>query len=244
MAAFRATFSDLHELRSLAPAVNIMALTATATRATRETIMDVLLMNHPHVIFESPGKPNIAYSVYYIPKERSLKDYFQWLGDELLTEKELTTRTIIYCQTIKQCGLIYSTLRAMLGKKIFLDETGDNPRDAIMEMLHSCIPEANKAAISQSFQVKNSSLRVLVATIAFGVGVDCKGVYRVIHFGPSKNIEAYIQETGRAGRNGKQSVALVVYQGILLTHVEKDMKRYVKTDECRRKALLKYFDNS
>ena len=60
MAAFRETFSDLHELRSLAPSVNIMALTATATSATRETIMDVLLMNHPHVIFESPGKPNIA----------------------------------------------------------------------------------------------------------------------------------------------------------------------------------------
>ena len=129
MAAFRETFSDLHELRSLAPSINIMTLTATATRATRETIMDVLLMNHPHVILESPGKPNIAYSVYYIPKDRCLRDDFQWLGDELLTEKELTTRTIIYCQTIKQCGLIYSTRRAMLGKKIFLDETGDNPRD-------------------------------------------------------------------------------------------------------------------
>ena len=97
MAAFRETFSDLHELRSLAPSANIM---------------DVLLMNHPLVIFESPGKPNIAYSVYYIPKERCLGDYFQWLGDELLTEKELTTRTVMYCQTIKQCGLIYSTLRA------------------------------------------------------------------------------------------------------------------------------------
>ena len=63
--------------------------------------------------------------------------------------------------------------------------------------------------------------------------------YRIIHFGPSKNIEAYIQETGRACRDDKQSVAFVVYQGILLTHVEKDMKQYVKTDECRQKALLK-----
>lgn len=158
-------------------------------------------MNHPHVIFESPGKPNIAYSVYYIPKDRCLGDYFQWLGDEQLTEKELTTRTVIYCQTIKQCGLIYSTLRAMLGKKIFLGETGDNPRDVIVEMLHSCTPAANKAVILQSFQVENSSLRVLVATIAFGMGVDRKGVYRTIHFGPSKSIEAYIQKnwTGRQG---------------------------------------------
>ena len=132
MAAFRETFSALHELRSLAPSVNIMALPATATRETRETIMDVLLMDLPHVIFESSGKPNIAYSVYYIPKDRSLGDYFQWLGDELLTEKENITRMIRYCQTVKQCGVIYSTLRGILGKKIFLDEIGDNPRYVMM----------------------------------------------------------------------------------------------------------------
>ena len=48
-----------------------------------------------------------------------------------------------------------------------------------------------------------------MATIAFGMGVDCKGVCRTIHFGPSKNIESYIQETGRAGRDGKQSVAFI-----------------------------------
>lgn len=92
----------------------------------------------------------------------------------------------------------------MLGKKIFLDETGDNPRDVIMEMLHSCTFEANRAAILQSFQVENSSLRVLVATIAFGMGVDCICVYRTIHFGPSKNIEAYIQKNW-PGRQGWQT---------------------------------------
>ena len=55
-----------------------------------------------------------------------------------------------------------------------------------------------KKVVLEAFQADNSPVRVLVATIAFGMGVDCKGVYRIINFGPSKNIEAYIQETGRA----------------------------------------------
>ena len=203
MAACSETFSDLHELRSLAPSANIMALTATATHTTRETIMDVLLMNHPHVIFESPGKPNTAYSVYYIPKDRCWGDYLQWLSDELLTEKELTTRTVIYCETIKQCGLIYSTLEAMLGKKIFLDETGDNPRDVIVEMLHSCTPAANKAVILQSFQVENSSLRVLVVTIAFGRGWTIKVYTGRFILGHQRALKPTSRKTGRAGKAGK-----------------------------------------
>ena len=78
--------------------------------------------------------------------------------------------------------------------------------------------------ILKAFRDENSGLRVLVATIAFGMGVDCKGVYRTVQFGPSKNIESYTQETGRAGREGKVSVVFLIYQGIILNHVDKDMK--------------------
>ena len=62
--------------------------------------------------------------------------------------------------------------------------------------------------------------------------------------GHQRTLKPTSRKTGRAGSGGKQGVAFVVYQGILLTHVEKVMKQYVKTDECRRKALLKNFDNS
>jgi superfamily II DNA helicase RecQ len=63
MAAFRETYANLHEMRSLAPKVKIIAVTATATASTRKTIMDVLLIKNPYVISESPFKQNIAYSV-------------------------------------------------------------------------------------------------------------------------------------------------------------------------------------
>ncbi|XP_029182628.2 uncharacterized protein LOC114950654 [Acropora millepora] len=75
------------------------------------------------------------------------------------------------------------------------------------------------------------------------MGEDCKGVHRIVHFGPSKTVEAYLQETGRAGRDGVQSMAYILYHGILLSHVEGQMKSFVKTSECRRLALLKHFDS-
>ncbi len=150
-----------------------------------------------------------------------------------MTQKDKFLRTVIYCQNIKQCSLIYSTLKATLAKQ-----------HVIIEMLHSCSPQANKETVLEAFQHENSGLKVLVATIAFGMGIDCKGVYRTIHFGPAKNIKVHIQETGLAERDGKQSVSYVIYQGILLSHVDKEIKNYVKTDQCRCKTMLKYFDTS
>ena len=83
---------------------------------------------------------------------------------------------------------------------------------------------------------------VLICTIAFGMGVNCKGVKRVIHFGPSKSVEAYIQESGRAGKDGQPSTTLLLYQSLMLLHVEKNMKDYVKGKyDCRRKFLMEHF---
>ena len=89
-------------------------------------------------------------------------------------------------------------------------------------------------------------VRVLVCTISFGMGVDCVGVKTVIHLGPSKNVESYVQESGRCGRDGCQSNSIIYYVGRMLTHVDKHMKEYVKLQadgtKCRRKWLLSHFD--
>lgn len=220
----------------------MLALTATATSATKEAILEILLMENPYVIYESPDKSNIAYSVFYMSRDESVQRYFEWLVKELLEHGTDTTRTIIYCQTIKQCSLLYAILKGMLRDNIYVGGVKDRRR-VLVEMLHSCTPNANKEAVLKAFGEHDSELRVLVATIAFGMGVNCKGVYRVIHFGPSKNVEAYIQETGRGGRDGKQSIAHIIYQGLLLNHVEKDIKLYVKSEECHRKVLMCQFDN-
>ena len=111
----------------------------------------------------------------------------------------------------------------------------------VLEILHSCTPDNNKEAVLQSFGKEDGPILVLVATIAFGMRVDSKGLHREIHFGPSKNVEAFMQETGLAERDGKPSISYLLYKGLLLNHVEKDIKEYLKTKECQRKTLLKHF---
>lgn len=229
MAAFRSVYADLQELRTLAPSIRMMALTATTTKETKQTIIDVLRMTNVYEVAESPNKDNITYVVNYMPNDSDVQDYFSWIIQEIKEGK--TEKTIVYCQTIKQCSIIYSTLRAMLGQDMFKG----NSRYPVLEMLHSCTPDANKETVLESFRKEDGQGLVLVATIAFGMGVDCKGVHRTVHFGPSKNVEAFIQETGRAGRDGKPSFSYLLYKGLQLNHVEKDIKEFLKTKECRRK---------
>jgi ATP-dependent DNA helicase RecQ len=234
-AAFRECFIKLGELRSLVP-TTFVVLTATATEETKQEIFEVLLMADPYVITESPNKLNITYYVSYINKYDKLNELFKWLTDELLERGVDCTRTIIYCQTIT----LYAVLRESLGERNVLDQ--NNKCMVLIEMLHSCTPEANKREILSSFQKVDGSIRVLVATISFGMGVDSKGVTNVVHFGPSKNVESYIQETGRAGRGGTHGNAFLLYSSLLLRHVDKDMKSYVKTECCRREFLLSFFE--
>ena len=106
MAAFRDCYSYLHELRSLAPKVPMIALTATATKLTKDTILNVLLMNDPYEIKDSPNKLNLTYVVECMSKNNDLEFYLGWLMDELKIKQVSCTRTIIYCQTIKQSGVV------------------------------------------------------------------------------------------------------------------------------------------
>ena len=161
-----------------------------------------------------------------------------WLADTLRRERQNSVRTIVYCQTIKQCSIIYATIKGLLGKENMINDNGS----PLVEMHHSCTPEANMNSILESFQQEHGAVRLLIATIAFGMGVDCKGVKTIIHFGPSKNLESYVQETGRAGRDGGESVAFLLYYGVLLNHVHSDIKSFIKTKECRRNTLMKHFD--
>lgn len=241
--AFRRWFYKLSELRSLVPnKIPFMAVTATATRQTKDIITSVLRFGNFEEVSESPNKANICYSVQTMDKRTPLLQYFQWILNELKEKKGGTERTIIYCQTIKQCSTLYSLFVQEMGDLIFATDSKD-PRQRLIEMLHALSSKSNKEVVLQEMGQEAGCIRVLICTIAFGMGVNCKGVQRVIHLGPSKSVEAYIQESGRAGRDGSPSKALLLYQPLMLLHVEKDMKDYVKGKyTCRRGFLMGHFE--
>ena len=241
--AFRRWFYKLSELRSLVQnKIPFMAVTATASTQTKETITSVLRFGNFVEVSQSPNKPNICYSIQTMDKRTPLLQYFQWILNELTEKKGGTERTIIYCQTIKQCSTLYSLFMQEMGDSIFANDSKD-PRKRLIEMLHALSSKSNKEVVLREMAQETGCIRVLICTIAFGMGVNCKGVQRIIHLGPSKSVEAYIQESGRAGRDGSQSKALLLYQPLMLLHVEKDMKDYVKGKyTCRRAFLMSHFD--
>ena len=149
---FRVWFARLHELRSLIPDCPFIALTATITRDTREAIFESLLFDNPCMVLESPNKGNISYVVHYMKKKCSLSDYLSWIADELIEHGTGATRTIIFCQTIKQCAVVYSTLKVLLGENIYEDPLRKDVKRVLLEMPHSCSSMTNRENILESFK--------------------------------------------------------------------------------------------
>lgn len=142
--------------------------------------------------------------------------------------------------------MIYMFLKSNLGPE------STEPIDALdlacfrlVGMFCACTTESVKSAILSSFCSPASKLRGVVATIAFGKGLDCPNVRQVIHWGPSEDIEQYVQETGRAGRDGMDAYALLYSVSLPGVIVEESMNSYcLNMQTCRRKLILAHFDQT
>lgn len=150
-------------------------------------------------------------------------------------------RIIIYCKNKADCGEFYSFFETNLGED-FTEHIGASHRTRLVEMFFTGTNEAVKSSIIENF-TKPSPLRIVISTIAFGMGIDTPDVRLIIHFGASSNIESYVQEVGRAGRDGKTSFALLCYTKQFLQHCSDSMVNYAKNNtKCRRDLLFSDFD--
>lgn len=159
-------------------------------------------------IGKPPLRANISYNFVYVRKEQSLGNIFAELIEEVKLKGKDIARCIIFCQTRKQCSRVYRMFQVALGSNIFLNGSS-NYEESLIHMFHAGSPPSVKTHVVSEMTKTDSCLRILICTIAFGMGIDCKGVYRSIHFGPSHSIDNLVQETGRLGRDDNQSTRFI-----------------------------------
>ncbi|MFC1536509.1 DNA helicase RecQ [Pseudomonadota bacterium] len=232
---FRPEYVRLGELRKIMPDIPMIALTATADEHTREDIADRLGLKRAKRFVSSFDRPNIRYLVS--EKRQPLTQVLTFLEDWK------GSSGIIYC----------------LSRKRVEDMAVNLQRHGIRAAAyHAGMPGRQREKVQDDFL--RDRVNVIVATIAFGMGVDKPNVRFVIHHDLPKSIESYYQETGRAGRDGMESEALMLYGSgdvnlvrRLIENVENIDQRRVEVHKlnsmvalsealtCRRRVLLGYF---
>ena len=241
---FRKEFGKLGELRGYFPIdLTFMALTATATADTRKEVVRLLGMSKPEYVIRSPDKPNIIYCVEQ--KTAGINEVFAPIVQELRRKRTEMEKTIVFCRRQIHCSELYLYFKSELGAER-TEPIGkpDVHKFRLFEMFTASNSPSLKSSILKSFSINTSRLRIIFATVAFGMGVDVPGIHQIIHWSPPSNVETYIQETGRAGKDGQLSIVKLFYSRTDLSQpfVEESMKSYcTSTHACRTEVLFKDF---
>lgn len=175
----------------------------------------------------------------------SMETTFITLIERLRNERTNMPRTIIYCQSQDKCAQLYLLMKLVLrGEHLEPIGAPDLPEFRLFDYFTSATHASIKDSVLKAFTDTTSPLRIVIATIAFGMGIDTPDIRYVIHWGPPEDIEQYVQATGRAGRDGKRSHAILLFNNGLKRHVEESMIEYcTNQDKCRRLTLFQGFDD-
>ena len=198
-------------------------------------------MKNCYMISKLPLQQNITYRV--LPTDESGIDIFIIpLLDELRSKASDADKTIIYCRSYRDIIDVYRQLVIGLGDDLYVSGSSEQ-KNRLVEKYDACTEPTLKSRIVDSFIQPNSFLRVVVATTAFGMGIDSPNIRRVIHWGPPETISMYVQQVGRCGRDRKQATAvLYAGRGITMRNVDDAMFEYCKRlDKCRRAMLMEPF---
>jgi ATP-dependent DNA helicase RecQ len=232
---FRPEYRQLRALRRHFPKVPIVALTATAEPVVQKDICAQLQLHQPKVYISSFDRKNLLYLV--VPKD----DPYRQLVHYLRSHRK--DAGIIYCQSRKSVEELAAKLQGEGFQAL---------------PYHAGLPSKTRTEHQDSF-IRNDA-GIIVATIAFGMGIDKPNIRFVVHYDLPKNIEGYYQETGRAGRDGLSSECILFFNYADIAKIEhfieqktneldrqnshkklREMVQFCETSICRRKVLLRYF---
>ncbi|MBE0575901.1 MAG: DNA helicase RecQ [Desulfuromonadales bacterium] len=232
---FRPEYVQLGQLHALFPAVPMIGLTATADPQTRQDVLQRLGLQQAKCFITGFDRPNIRYTV--VEKRKPFDQLLAFLDDHQ------RAAGIIYALSRKRVEEIADRLAAAGFKaRAYHAGLGDKERKKVQEMF------------------LRDDIEIVVATVAFGMGIDKPNVRFVVHYDLPKNIESYYQETGRSGRDGLPAEALLLFgygdiaisRGLIEKGGNQDQKRielhklqamvgFGEAQTCRRRVLLGYF---
>ncbi|WP_267384721.1 DNA helicase RecQ [Cyanobacterium sp. uoEpiScrs1] len=232
---FRPEYRQLKQLREYYPSVPMLALTATATKRVQEDIVKQLGLRQPRIHIASFNRPNLYYNV----KAKERDSY-----NELLT----------YIRRQKGAGIVYCLSRRSVDKIAFHLQ-----KDGVDALPYHAGMDDKTRRLNQSSFIRDD-IQVIVATIAFGMGIDKSDVRFVIHYDLPRNLEGYYQESGRAGRDGESAECTLFFSLSDIKKIEyiinqknspqerkisrqqlRQIVDYAEGIDCRHTIILRYF---
>ncbi|XP_066430629.1 bifunctional 3'-5' exonuclease/ATP-dependent helicase WRN isoform X2 [Eleutherodactylus coqui] len=241
---FRSAYRCLGKLKKLLPSVPVVALTATASPSVRDDILASLNLHNPQITCTSFDRPNL-----YLEVARKTSNITQDLQQFLIKKKgpgwELEGAAIVYCPTRKASELVTAELYKL---------------GISCETYHAGMRINARRDVHHRFM--RDEIQCVVATVAFGMGINKPDIRKVIHYGAPKEMESYYQEIGRAGRDGLPSSCHVLWAPTdmkfnrhMLSEIQNEgfreyklkmlakMEKFLNSSSCRRKIILSHFED-